>query len=169
MQSFLGKHNSFASKWKVSWGHNSFARKRKCIEWTNAVEIERMQMFYEWTQSFSRSFSKVLRECRSIDIYHIPFAKFLGRNTIILQASANVFWANATFLERTQIIELFFFNLLLSFDILGAILYPLEQGCSNLVLEGRCPAEFCSNLPQHTCMEASSMPSKSLISCFRCV
>ncbi len=37
----------------------------------------------------------------------------------------------------------------------------------------RCPAEFSSNLPQHTCMEVSSMPSKSLISCliscFRCV
>ncbi len=33
----------------------------------------------------------------------------------------------------------------------------------------RAAAEFSSNLPQHTCMEASSMPSKSLISCFRCV
>ncbi len=31
------------------------------------------------------------------------------------------------------------------------------------------PVEFSSNLPQHTCMEASSMPSKSVISCFGCV
>ncbi len=45
----------------------------------------------------------------------------------------------------------------------------LNQGSSNLILEGRCPAEFSSNLPQHTCMEASSIPSKTLISCFRCV
>ncbi len=39
------------------------------------------------------------------------------------------------------------------------------------VLEGQCSAEFRSNLPQHTCMEASSIPnvSKSLISCFMCV
>ncbi len=43
----------------------------------------------------------------------------------------------------------------------------LEQGSSNLILEGRCPAEFSSNLPQHTCLEVSS--SKSLISCCRCV
>ncbi len=48
-------------------------------------------------------------------------------------------------------------------------LQPLDQGSSNLILEGRCPAEFSSNLPQHTCMEASSIPSKTLISCFRCV
>ncbi len=59
---------------------------------------------------------------------------------------------------------------------IGTLLYnsqnashSLKQGCQNSVLEGRCPAEFSSNLPQHTCMEASSMPSKSLISCFRCV
>ncbi len=45
----------------------------------------------------------------------------------------------------------------------------LNQGSSNLILEGRCPAEFSSNLPQNTCLEVSSMPSKSLISCFRCV
>ncbi len=46
---------------------------------------------------------------------------------------------------------------------------PLEQGSSNLILEGWCPAEFSSNLSQHTCLEVSSIPSKSLISCFRCV
>ncbi|KAI2665280.1 Kinesin-like protein KIF21A [Labeo rohita] len=40
----------------------------------------------------------------------------------------------------------------------------LTQGCPNSVLEGRCPAEFSSNLPEHTCLEVSSMPSKSLIS-----
>ncbi len=40
---------------------------------------------------------------------------------------------------------------------------------SKLGPEGRSPAEFSSNLPQHTCMEVSSMPSKSLISCFRCL
>ncbi len=45
----------------------------------------------------------------------------------------------------------------------------LSQGSSNLILEGRCPAEFSSNLPQHTCMEVSSIASKTLISCFRCV
>ncbi len=45
----------------------------------------------------------------------------------------------------------------------------LDQGSSNLILEGRCPAEFSSNLPQHTCLEVSSIPVKSLISCFRCV
>uniref|UniRef100_A0A671MZI3 Ankyrin repeat and SOCS box containing 1 n=1 Tax=Sinocyclocheilus anshuiensis TaxID=1608454 RepID=A0A671MZI3_9TELE len=28
----------------------------------------------------------------------------------------------------------------------------LAQGCPNSVLEGRCPAEFSSNLPQHTCL-----------------
>ncbi len=33
----------------------------------------------------------------------------------------------------------------------------LKQGCPNSVLEGRCPAEFSSNLPQHTCMEAPSI------------
>ncbi len=53
--------------------------------------------------------------------------------------------------------------------LLGIIEDGLNQGCPNWVLEGRCPAEFSSNLPQHTCMEDSSMPSKTLISCFRCV
>ncbi len=45
----------------------------------------------------------------------------------------------------------------------------VTQGCPNSVLEDRCPAAFSSHLPQHTCMEASSMPSKTSISCFRCV
>ncbi len=45
----------------------------------------------------------------------------------------------------------------------------IKQGSSNLILEGLCPAEFSSNLPQHTCLEVSSIPSKTLISCFRCV
>ncbi len=45
----------------------------------------------------------------------------------------------------------------------------VEQGLSNLFLEGRCPTEFSSKLPQHTCLEVSSLPSKTLISCFRCV
>ncbi len=44
-----------------------------------------------------------------------------------------------------------------------------EQVSPNLFLEGRCPAEFSSNLPQHTCLEVSSIPSNTLISCFRCV
>ncbi len=44
----------------------------------------------------------------------------------------------------------------------------LVQGSTNLILEGRCPAKFSSNLPHHTCLEVSSIP-KSLISCFRCV
>ncbi len=29
--------------------------------------------------------------------------------------------------------------------------HSLDQGCPNLVLEVRCPAEFNDNLPQHTC------------------
>uniref|UniRef100_A0A673IIF3 Spondin domain-containing protein n=1 Tax=Sinocyclocheilus rhinocerous TaxID=307959 RepID=A0A673IIF3_9TELE len=28
--------------------------------------------------------------------------------------------------------------------------WVIYQGCPNSVLEGRCPAEFSSNLPQHT-------------------
>ncbi len=47
--------------------------------------------------------------------------------------------------------------------------YPLCQGSPHSVLEGWCPAEFSSNLPQHTCLEVSSIPSKTLISWFRCV
>ncbi len=47
--------------------------------------------------------------------------------------------------------------------------FVVKQGSSNLILEGRCPAEFSSNLPQHTCLEVSSIASKTLISCFRCV
>ncbi len=37
-------------------------------------------------------------------------------------------------------------------------LRPIDiyQGCPNLVLEGRCPEEFSSNLAQHTCREVSS-------------
>ncbi len=46
---------------------------------------------------------------------------------------------------------------------------PLNQGCPNLVLKGHCPAEFSSYMPQHTCLEVSRMPSKSLMSWFRCV
>ncbi len=42
-----------------------------------------------------------------------------------------------------------------------------EQGSPNLILEGRCPAEF--SLPQHTCLQVPSIPSKTLISCFRCL
>ncbi len=32
-----------------------------------------------------------------------------------------------------------------------------KAGCPNSVLEGRCPAEFSSNLPQNTCQKFSSM------------
>ncbi len=42
-----------------------------------------------------------------------------------------------------------------------------EQGSPHLILEGRCPAEF--SLPQHTCLQVPSIPSKTLISCFRCL
>ncbi len=49
-----------------------------------------------------------------------------------------------------------------------SIIY-LQLGSPNLILEGLCPAEFSSNLPQHTSLEVSSIPSKALISCFRCV
>ncbi|KAI2652911.1 Sterile alpha motif domain-containing protein 12 [Labeo rohita] len=38
-------------------------------------------------------------------------------------------------------------------------MFYVGQGCPNSVLEGRCPAEFSSNLPQHTCWEVSSMPT----------
>ncbi len=44
-----------------------------------------------------------------------------------------------------------------------------RAGCPKSVLEGHCPAEFSSNLPQHTCLEVSSMPNKILIGWFRCV
>ncbi len=37
----------------------------------------------------------------------------------------------------------------------------LDQGCPNSVLEGQCPAEFSSNLSQHTCLEVSSMPNRT--------
>lgn len=47
--------------------------------------------------------------------------------------------------------------------------YVLYQGCPNSVLDGRCPAEFSANLPQHNFLEVSSMPRKSLITCFMCV
>ncbi len=32
-----------------------------------------------------------------------------------------------------------------------------KAGCPNSVLEGQCPAEFSSNLPQNTCLKVSSM------------
>ncbi len=51
----------------------------------------------------------------------------------------------------------------------GLEISSLDQGSPNLILEGLCPAEFSSNLPQHTSLEVSSIPSKTLISCFRCV
>ncbi len=38
----------------------------------------------------------------------------------------------------------------------GLLCVALNQGCPNSVPEGRCPAEFSSNMPQHTCMHASS-------------
>ncbi len=41
---------------------------------------------------------------------------------------------------------------------------PFNSGVTAL-----CPAELRSNLPQHTCLEVSSIPSKTLISWFRCV
>ncbi len=43
------------------------------------------------------------------------------------------------------------------------------QGSPDSVLEGQCPAEFSSNLPQHTCLDVSRITSKTLISWFRCV
>jgi len=43
------------------------------------------------------------------------------------------------------------------------------QGSPHLMLEGRCPAQFSSNLPQHTYLQVSSKPRKTLISWFRCV
>ncbi len=44
----------------------------------------------------------------------------------------------------------------------------LVQGSPNLVLDGRWPAEYRSNFPQHTCLEVSSIPSKTFISWFEC-
>ncbi len=77
--------------------------------------------------------------------------------------------ANCYFIEKVKslldkggVVGAVFLDLRKAFD-------TLNQGSSNLILEGRCPAEFSSNLPQHTCMEVSSIPSKTLISCFRCV
>ncbi len=40
----------------------------------------------------------------------------------------------------------------------------LVLGSLNLVLEGRCPAEFSANFLLHTCLDISSIPSKTLIS-----
>ncbi len=57
----------------------------------------------------------------------------------------------------------------LSDYVRGEMFIHLGQGSSNLILEGRCPAEFSSNLPQHTCLDVWSIPSKTLISFFRCV
>ncbi len=37
----------------------------------------------------------------------------------------------------------------------------LNQGSPDSVLEGQCPAEFSSNLPQHTCLEVSNIPRKT--------
>ncbi len=54
-------------------------------------------------------------------------------------------------------------------DVCLLFSYILGQWSSNLILEGWRPAEFSSNLPQHTCLEVWSIPSKTLISCFRCV
>ncbi len=49
------------------------------------------------------------------------------------------------------------------FCIIINVLINLNMGPSNLILEGRCPAEF--SLPA----EVSGLSSKSLISCFRCL
>ncbi len=57
--------------------------------------------------------------------------------------------------KEIQRISIFFFILL--------------QGYPKSVLEGHCPAEFSSNLPQHTCLEVSSIPNKILIGLFRCL
>ncbi len=48
-------------------------------------------------------------------------------------------------------------------------LFASYKGSPSSVLEGRCPAEFSSNFPQHTCLQVSSIPRKSSISCFRCL
>lgn len=42
------------------------------------------------------------------------------------------------------------------------------EGCQILFLEGQCPADFSSNLPQRTCFEISTDP-EDLISRFKCV
>jgi len=46
--------------------------------------------------------------------------------------------------------------------------YKSSDPFANSVLEGHCPAEFCSNFPQHTYIEVY-MPSKTLVSWFRSV
>lgn len=48
-------------------------------------------------------------------------------------------------------------------------LFSCGQGCPNLLLVGRFPAKYNPNLPQHTCLEVSNMPIKTLIRWFRCV
>ncbi len=65
----------------------------------------------------------------------------------------------------------YLFKIILGAETIATYLYPgnLNQGSLNLILEGRCPADFSSNLPQQTCLEVSSIPSMSLISWFRCV
>jgi len=93
----------------------------------------------------------------------------------LTHCSASDFDSALSTLPSIPLLDICLFDLLfvlikLHVDLLSPLTsHSLHQGCSNLVLEGRCPAGFSTNLPQHTCMEASSMPSKSLISCFRCV
>lgn len=79
-------------------------------------------MYCEWTQSLSRSFSQVLRECRSIEIYFCKVSwgkhnRFARKRKCIL-----------SFLRDHKFIELHFFSLLLSFDILEALETGFESG-----------------------------------------
>lgn len=51
-----------------------------------------------------------------------------------------------------------------------AILSQVKAGVyPNLFLDGHCPTAYSSNLPKHTCLEVSSIPSKTIVSWFRCV
>lgn len=38
----------------------------------------------------------------------------------------------------------------------------LDQRCPILLLKDQCPAEFTSNLLQHTCLEVSTLPSSGV-------
>ncbi len=101
--------------------------------------------------------------------FHMGFrtGMLAGQSSTVISWSANhlevvlALWAGAKVLLEKEIS--------ISIKLVSRCIKHLKQGSSNLILEGRCPAEFSSNLPQHTCLEVSSIPIKTLISCFRCV
>ncbi len=99
-------------------------------------------------------------------------ASSINKLQVVQNAAARVLTRSRKYDHITPILQSLHWQPIkyrISYKILLLAYKALNQGSSNLILEGQCPAEFSSNLPQHTCLEVSSIPSKSLISCFRCV